>query len=112
MFSRRFFYGGPNGNRTRVLDVRGRRPRPLDDGTITFKIWLGDQDSNLDSQIQSLVSCHWTIPQNLVRTKKISNLIMLNFYFSQDKLFLISAEHVEKKLSGGTMRVVNESNCL
>ncbi len=25
--------------------------------------WLGDQDSNLDSQIQSLVSCRWTIPQ-------------------------------------------------
>jgi hypothetical protein len=24
---------------------------------------LGDKDSNLDSQSQSLVSCHWTIPQ-------------------------------------------------
>jgi hypothetical protein len=24
--------------------------------------WLGDQDSNLDSQIQSLESCRWTIP--------------------------------------------------
>ena len=88
MFSRRLFYGGPNGNRTRVLDVRGRRPRPLDDGTIIKKYWLGDQDSNLDSQIQSLVSCHWTIPQQLVHTKKINILIMLNFHFSQDKLFL------------------------
>ena len=25
--------GDPNGNRTRVFGVRGRRPRPLDDGT-------------------------------------------------------------------------------
>ena len=25
---------GPNGNRTRVPDVRGRCPRPLDDGTV------------------------------------------------------------------------------
>ena len=29
-----FFNGSPNGNRTRVTGVRGRRPRPLDDGTI------------------------------------------------------------------------------
>ena len=27
------FFGGPNGSRTRVTDVRGRCPRPLDDGT-------------------------------------------------------------------------------
>ncbi len=26
--------GGPNGSRTRVLALRGPRPRPLDDGTI------------------------------------------------------------------------------
>ena len=26
-------YGDPNGTRTRVIGVRGRRPRPLDDGT-------------------------------------------------------------------------------
>ena len=25
--------GGPSGTRTRVTGVRGRRPRPLDDGT-------------------------------------------------------------------------------
>ena len=25
--------GGPNGTRTRVFGVRGRCPRPLDDGT-------------------------------------------------------------------------------
>ena len=32
--------GGPNGNRTRVFGVRGRRPRPLDDGTfLRFEIW-------------------------------------------------------------------------
>ena len=29
----RILFGGPNGNRTRVFGVRGRRPRPLDDGT-------------------------------------------------------------------------------
>ena len=27
-------FGGPNGSRTRVTDVRGRCPRPLDDGTL------------------------------------------------------------------------------
>ena len=30
-------FGGPNGIRTRVTDVRGQCPRPLDDGT-TFLI--------------------------------------------------------------------------
>ena len=28
-----FTNGGPNGIRTRVTDVRGQCPRPLDDGT-------------------------------------------------------------------------------
>jgi hypothetical protein len=70
-------FGGPNGARTRVFGVRGRCPRPLDDGTllekklgvevrsqelesiqklnvpfrleyIVFKKWLGDRDSNPD----------------------------------------------------------------
>ena len=27
------FLGSPNGDRTRVFGVRGRYPRPLDDGT-------------------------------------------------------------------------------
>ena len=31
----------PNGVRTRVFGVRGRYPRPLDDGTVEKK-WLGD----------------------------------------------------------------------
>ena len=53
--------GGPNGIRTRVLALRGPRPRPLDDGTI----WLGREDSNPYKQIQSLPSCHWTTPQEL-----------------------------------------------
>ena len=29
--------GDPSENRTRVFAVRGRRPRPLDDGTNIFK---------------------------------------------------------------------------
>ena len=28
--------GGPNGPRTRVFGVRGRCPRPLDDGTVKY----------------------------------------------------------------------------
>ena len=32
------FFGGPNGNRTRVSGVRGQRPRPLDDGTVWIRI--------------------------------------------------------------------------
>jgi hypothetical protein len=50
-------YGSPNGTRTRVFGVRGRYPRPLDDGTPKMKkpcrerhglffCWLGDEDSN------------------------------------------------------------------
>ena len=39
------FPGSPNGTRTRVTGVRGRRPRPLDDGTIVaggqgFEPWF------------------------------------------------------------------------
>ena len=30
--------GGPKGSRTPVFGVRGRRPRPLDDGTVTSDI--------------------------------------------------------------------------
>ena len=30
-------FGGPSGFRTRVTDVRGRCPRPLDDGTPSTK---------------------------------------------------------------------------
>ncbi len=52
--------GTGTGIRTRVSAVRGRRPRPLDD---TGKLWLGEEDSNLRNEIQSLVSYRWTIPQ-------------------------------------------------
>ncbi len=31
-----FLSGGPKGSRTPVFGVRGRRPRPLDDGTVIF----------------------------------------------------------------------------
>ena len=34
---------GPNGIRTRVFDVRGRCPRPLDDGTFFKRSILSDQ---------------------------------------------------------------------
>ena len=45
--------GGPNGIRTRVTDVRGRCPRPLDDGTM-FLIQF--QMSNAKFQINSAAS--------------------------------------------------------
>lgn len=31
------FFNGPNGIRTRVFGVRGRCPRPLDDGTSNYE---------------------------------------------------------------------------
>lgn len=58
-----FCNGDPNGTRTRVIGVRGRRPRPLDDGTDR---WLGNQDSNLNNQLQRLAYCRCTIPHLLV----------------------------------------------
>ena len=36
-------FGGPSGLRTRVTDVRGRCPRPLDDGTFSKKSICNDQ---------------------------------------------------------------------
>ncbi len=42
-----------NGNRTRISALRGPRPKPLDDKAV-----LPRKDSNLDKQIQSLLSCH------------------------------------------------------
>src|SRR4030042_6309762 len=75
-------FGGPNGIRTRVLALRGPRPRPLDDGTqnikqknpnfeiliydLEFYNWLGREDSNPCKQIQSLPSCRWTPPQKSI----------------------------------------------
>ena len=38
-----FLSGGPNGIRTHVTDVRGRCPRPLDDGTDLNKTILNNQ---------------------------------------------------------------------
>ena len=56
-----FYYGSPNGIRTRVLTLRGLRPRPLVDGA--FTCWLGNLDSNQDCLIQSQVCCRCTISQ-------------------------------------------------
>ena len=40
--------------------------------SVVVRGWLGDQDSNLDSQIQSLVSCRWTIPhQNRAADRRL-----------------------------------------
>lgn len=44
-----------NGNRTRISALRGPRPKPLDDKAVNL---LPRKDSNLDRQIQSLLSCH------------------------------------------------------
>jgi hypothetical protein len=40
----------PDGIRTRATALRGRRPRPLDNGAVRLHsaLWLGYQDSNLD----------------------------------------------------------------
>jgi hypothetical protein len=55
-----------NGDRTRISALRGPRPKPLDDKAITIvdcgstihNCVLPRKDSNLDKQIQSLLSCH------------------------------------------------------
>lgn len=50
--------GSPKGNRTPVSAVRGRHPRPLDDGAIK---WQPDKDSNPGELIQSQSCYHYTI---------------------------------------------------
>jgi hypothetical protein len=34
------YLGGPKGTRTPVFGVRGRRPRPLDDGTLIHFVFM------------------------------------------------------------------------
>jgi hypothetical protein len=51
------YAGSPKGNRTPVSAVRGRHPRPLDDGAI----WQPDKDSNPGELIQSQSCYHYTI---------------------------------------------------
>jgi hypothetical protein len=65
-------FGGPNGIRTRVLALRGLRPRPLDDGTS----WLGREDSNPYKQIQSLPSCRWTTPHLVMGIGRFSHAFL------------------------------------
>ena len=52
--------GTPNGIRTHVSALRGRRPRPLDNGGK----WLGNKDLNLDNTSQSRRCCRYTIPHH------------------------------------------------
>ena len=46
--------GAPHWNRTNASALRGARPAT---GLAVLRNWLGDKDSNLDRQIQSLSSC-------------------------------------------------------
>jgi hypothetical protein len=55
----------PKGIRIPVSALRGRRPRPLDDGAMELLMsvqpreeMLPGKDSNLHEQVQSLPSCH------------------------------------------------------
>jgi hypothetical protein len=47
----------PNGSRTRVFGVKGRCPRPLDDGVFTEKKMsrLGNQDGRLGLEVCNAV---------------------------------------------------------
>lgn len=49
------FSGSPNGDRTRVSGVRGRYPRPLDDGTMKKKgAWSENQVDSWSTTAYSL----------------------------------------------------------
>ncbi len=48
--------GSPKGIRIPVSALRGRRPRPLDDGAMW--VVLARMDSNHHKQVQSLLSYH------------------------------------------------------
>ena len=49
---------------------------------------LGDQDSNLGTQIQSLMSCRWTIPQIFILTLKPWFLKPGFFYWLRQSILL------------------------
>ena len=71
--------GTPNGIRTHVSALRGRRPRPLDNGGK----WLGNKDLNLDNTSQSRRCCRYTIPQHAALGAELStagNSILLFFF--------------------------------
>ena len=61
-----FILVAPAGFEPAISALRGRCPGPLDEGATCFPAnrrianWLAIQDSNLGSQIQSLVSYRWT----------------------------------------------------
>ncbi len=62
--------GGPNGIRTRVLALRGLRPRPLDDGA-TLMCWQGG-DKTTVTRWQGLSQGDWpsdevVVPQRQIR---------------------------------------------
>jgi hypothetical protein len=50
--------GGPNGSRTRVLALRGPRPRPLDDGTIKkHLIGISEQWTEKNNYTSKTIHC-------------------------------------------------------
>src|SRR5207342_484580 len=53
----------PDGIRTRVTALRGRRPRPLDDGAGTVCSGLGGEDSYPPRQDQNLLCCRLHHPR-------------------------------------------------
>ena len=92
------FRGTSNGIRTHVSALRGRRPRPLDNGGK----WLGNKDLNLDNTSQSRRCCRYTIPQRCDISQPQGILYYCPFRLSS--AFLKKSHKNRKKICGSQIR--------
>ena len=73
--------GGPNGIRTRVTDVRGQCPRPLDDGTTLL---IQFQMTNVKFQINSASGQRGEMVQ-FPRINRRSCLVQINVQLAKNQ---------------------------
>lgn len=64
-------HGSPKGSRTPVSALRGRRPRPLDDGTIKMAAEQGFEPWRTDPESVVLPLHHSAAQRDLIRAKII-----------------------------------------
>ena len=66
-----FFSGSPDGIRTRVTGLKGRRPRPLDDGAIGFYARKSAKEFAERGNDSALSSCRIHHPIRMTYTRSV-----------------------------------------